>query len=301
MTNPPAIKLENLTHIYNPGSIFEKVAVEDISLEVRQGEMVALIGHTGSGKSTLIQHLNALLKPTSGKIYIQGEDIHSDKKQLKDIRRRVGLVFQYPEHQLFESTVYKDVAFGPTRMGLSPADIDAQVKFALETVGLGKKDYDKSPYELSGGQKRRAAIAGVLAMRPQILVLDEPAAGLDPSGREEILSQIKHMHTALGLTVILVSHSMDDAARLSDRILVMNQGRLILDGSPVEVFARGDMLKDIGLDVPQISDLMLQINKTTPRIPTGAFSVDDAASALLAFAGIRVKSVKICEANFRTN
>ena len=277
-----AIEIKNLTHTYNPGSVFEKKAIDDVSISVATGEMVALIGHTGSGKSTLIQHLNALLKPTSGQILLDGEDIHANKKQLKDIRQRVGLVFQYPEHQLFEISVYKDVAFGPTRMGLSTEEVDAQVKSALETVGLGAEHYDKSPFELSGGQKRRVAIAGVLAMRPEILILDEPAAGLDPSGREEILSQIKHMHTSLGLTVLLVSHSMDDAARLSDRILVMNQGRLILDGTPSEVFSQGEMLKGIGLDVPQISMLMSRLNSKNPTLPTGIFSLSEAADAIIA-------------------
>jgi len=277
----PAVKLQNLTHIYSANSVFEKKAIDNVNLEINTGEMVALIGHTGSGKSTLIQHLNALLKPTSGKIFINGEDIHANKKRLKSIRQRVGLVFQYPEHQLFEVNVYKDVAFGPMRMGLTPDEVDNQVKSALETVGLGQEHYDKSPFELSGGQKRRVAIAGVLAMRPEILILDEPAAGLDPSGREEILSQIKHMHKSLGLTVLLVSHSMDDAARLSNRILVMNQSKLILDGTPTSVFSQGEMLKSIGLDVPQISTIMSYLNKENPNIPTGIFSIEDATKVLL--------------------
>jgi len=285
-----AIEIKNLTHIYNAGSVFEKKALDDVSINIATGEMVALIGHTGSGKSTLIQHLNALLKPTSGQILIDGEDIHINKKQLKDIRQRVGLVFQYPEHQLFEISVYKDVAFGPTRMGLSADEVDKQVRSALETVGLGSEHYDKSPFELSGGQKRRVAIAGVLAMQPKILILDEPAAGLDPSGREEILSQIKYMHTTLGLTVLLVSHSMDDAARLSDRILVMNQGRLILDGTPPEVFSQGEMLKGIGLDVPQISMLMTRLNAVNPTLPTGIFSLHEAVDAIITAANSSEKS-----------
>jgi len=280
----PLIELKNITHIYNIGSAFEKKAVNDISLKIAAGEMVALIGHTGSGKSTLIQHFNALLKPTSGEVLLNGEDIHADKNKLKSVRQRVGLVFQYPEHQLFESDVFKDVAFGPTRMGLTEEEINERVKSALEVVGLTEEDYTKSPFELSGGQKRRAAIAGVLAMRPEVLVLDEPSAGLDPRGREEILSQIKHMHVTLGLTVILVSHSMDDAARLTDRILVLNQGKLVCDGSPIDVFAQDEMLKGIGLDVPQISRLMTQLNKVNPAIPTGVFSIDEAASAILELA-----------------
>ena len=275
-----AIEIKNLTHVYNPGSVFEKKAIDDITINIATGEMVALIGHTGSGKSTLIQHLNALLKPTSGQILLDGVDIHESKKQLKDIRQRVGLVFQYPEHQLFEINVYKDVAFGPTRMGLSEEEVDREVRAALTTVGLGEEFYEKSPFELSGGQKRRAAIAGVLAMRPDVLILDEPAAGLDPSGREEILAQIKHMHKTRGLTIVLVSHSMDDAARLSDRILVMNQGKLILDGSPIEVFKQGEMLKGIGLDVPQISMLMTRLARENDAIPTGVFSIKAAADAI---------------------
>lgn len=292
MKTNPIIKIENLQHIYNVGSVFEKKALDDINIEISAGEMVALIGHTGSGKSTLIQHLNALLKPTSGHVYINGEDIHADKKNLKAIRQQVGLVFQYPEHQLFEVSVYKDVAFGPTRMGLTPEEVDSQVKASLEAVGLSQKYYEKSPFELSGGQKRRAAIAGILAMRPSILILDEPAAGLDPHGREEILSQIKHMHTSLGLTVILVSHSMDDAARLSERVLVMNQGRLICEGTPAQVFARGEMLTGIGLDVPQISHLMLRMKKENPSISAEIFSVDAAAKAILALAQTPKKDIK---------
>ncbi|MCL2216429.1 MAG: energy-coupling factor transporter ATPase [Defluviitaleaceae bacterium] len=278
------IELKNVTHIYNEGSVFEKKAVNEISLKINAGEMVALIGHTGSGKSTLIQHLNALLKPSSGTVLIKGEDIHADKSRLREIRQRVGLVFQYPEHQLFEAEVFKDVAFGPTRMGLPPEEVEKCARAALEVVGLSEDAYTKTPFELSGGQKRRAAIAGVLAMRPEVLILDEPTAGLDPRGRDGILSQIKHMHTALGLTVILVSHSMDDAARLSDRILVMNQGRLISDGTPAEIFSQGEMLKDIGLDVPQISFLMTCLNKKNPRVPTGVFSVEDAADAIMELA-----------------
>ena len=275
------IKVHELTHIYNEGSVFEKKAIDQINLQIAPGEMIGLIGHTGSGKSTLIQHLNGLLKPTSGQVFIDGEDIHGDKKQLRDIRQRVGLVFQYPEHQLFEVTVYKDVLFGPMRMGLSEAEADKYVREALNLVGLEEDIYEKSPFELSGGQKRRAAIAGVLAMRPEILILDEPAAGLDPQGREEILSQIKQMHERLGITVILVSHSMDDAARLSNRIIVMNQGKMVCDGTPIEVFSQSDMLHGIGLAVPQISQLMSRLNELNPLIPTGVFTVEKAAEVLI--------------------
>jgi len=275
------IKLCNLTHIYNEGSVFAKTAVADVSLSISTGEMVGLIGHTGSGKSTLIQHFNALIKPTSGQIFLDGEDIHADKSQLKDIRQRVGLVFQYPEHQLFEATVFKDVSFGPTRMGLTEAEIDERTRTALAMVGLNEEYYEKSPFELSGGQKRRAAVAGVLAMRPEVLILDEPAAGLDPAGREEILSQIKYMHDQLAITVILVSHSMDDAARLTNRIIVMNQGCVVCDGPPASVFSQGDMLQTIGLAVPQISTLMTRLHKINPHIPTDIFTVNDAADAIM--------------------
>ena len=282
---PPIIQIKDLSHTYNQGSVFEMRALEDINLSVHQGEMVALIGHTGSGKSTLIQHLNGLLKPSTGQVLIDGEDIQADKSRLKAIRQKVGLVFQYPEHQLFEATVYKDVAFGPTRMGLSEEDIDIYVREALTTVGLGEEFYEKSPFELSGGQKRRAAIAGVLAMRPRILVLDEPAAGLDPKGRDEILTQIKHMHETLGLTVILVSHSMDDAARLTERIVVLNHGKLLYDDTPSRVFAQADRLIEIGLDIPQISRLAARLGAVNPGIPADIFSIDRLASTILSLAG----------------
>jgi len=275
-----AIELQNLTHVYSPGSAFEKVAIESVNLKIARGEMVAIIGHTGSGKSTLIQHLNGLLKPTSGQVLLNGEDIHADKAKLKTVRQQVGLVFQYPEHQLFESTIYKDVSFGPMRMGLPESDVAEHVKAALDIVGINKSLYEKSPFEISGGQKRRVAIAGVLAMRPEILVLDEPAAGLDPAGKDEILAQVKHMHATLGITVILVSHSMDDVARLSSRIFVMNKGKLMCEGSPTQVFSQAEMLKSVGLDVPQISQVFMELNKKNPLIPVGIFSVEDAARIL---------------------
>jgi len=276
-----AIELKNLTHVYNPGSVFEKTALNSIDMKINKGQMVAIIGHTGSGKSTLIQHLNALLKPTSGQVLLNSEDIHADKSKLKYVRQRVGLVFQYPEHQLFEATIYKDVAFGPARMGLSENEVAKRVKDALNIVGISEVLYEKSPFEISGGQKRRVAIAGVLAMRPEVLVLDEPAAGLDPGGKDEILSQVKHMHATLGITVILVSHSMDDVARLSYHIFVMSKGELVCDGTPAHVFSQWEMLKSIGLDVPQISQLFIELNKVNPHIPMGAFSVEDAANTLM--------------------
>ncbi|MCL2356100.1 MAG: energy-coupling factor transporter ATPase [Defluviitaleaceae bacterium] len=278
----PVLELKGVSHTYSPGSVFEKSALRDINLAINEGEIVAIIGHTGSGKSTLIQHFNALLRPTSGEILTRGEPLLSAAASKKRKRRKkmppseanptnqayahVGLVFQYPEHQLFEVTVYKDVAFGPTRMGLS--DVDSRTVAALESVGLGPEFYEKSPFELSGGEKRRAAIAGVLAMTPDVLVLDEPAAGLDPRGRREIFAQIKKMHEESGITVVIVSHSMDDAAALAERIIVMNEGEIVADGTPSEIFTRGDFLTEIGLDVPQISDLGL---------PAGIFTVDAAA------------------------
>ena len=283
-THLPIIQVKNLSHTYSPGSVFEMKALEDISLSISQGEMVALIGHTGSGKSTLIQHLNGLLRPIAGQVLIEGEDIHADKYKLKSIRQKVGLVFQYPEHQLFEATVYKDVAFGPTRMGHTPEEVDSYVKEALTTVGLGEEFYEKSPFELSGGEKRRAAIAGVLAMGPKILVLDEPAAGLDPKGRSEILAQIKNMHENLGITVILVSHSMDDAARLTERVIVLNQGKLLYDDTPSNVFAQAETLLKIGLDIPQMSRLAARLGEISPAIPSNIFSRDALAGEILALA-----------------
>ena len=280
----PLIQVKHLSHTYNAGSVFEMKALSDINLNIHQGEMVALIGHTGSGKSTLIQHLNGLLKPTAGQILIEGEDIQADKSNLKALRQKVGLVFQYPEHQLFEATIYKDVAFGPTRMNLSEKEIDEYVCQALTTVGLGEEFYEKSPFELSGGQKRRAAIAGVLAMRPQILVLDEPAAGLDPQGRDEILSQIKKMHEELGLTVILVSHSMDDAARLTERIIVLNHSKLLYDDTPSRVFAQASKLAEIGLDIPQMSHLAIKLGEINPLVPQDIFTVEGLAGTIATLA-----------------
>ncbi|MCL2373412.1 MAG: energy-coupling factor transporter ATPase [Defluviitaleaceae bacterium] len=277
------IETKNLTHIYNKGSVFEKIALDDINLSINAGEIVALIGHTGSGKSTLIQHFNGLLMPTLGDVFIAG-DSTGDKTKLKSIRQKAGLVFQYPEHQLFEPTVYADVAFGPTKMGLGQDEIDTRTREALKLVGLTEDCFEKSPFELSGGQKRRAAIAGVLAMRPEVLILDEPAAGLDPRGKDEILSQIQKMHTELGITVILVSHSMDDAAKLAQRILVMERGRITIDGSPTEVFSQGEVLQAIGLDLPQISKLMNRLAQENPAIQKGVFSLDAAAAELLTLA-----------------
>jgi len=273
------IKAEHLTHEYNTGTSMAQKAVDDVSFEIDDGEYVGLIGHTGSGKSTLIQHLNALIKPTSGKIYLDGEDINADKSKLKSVRSRVGLVFQYPEYQLFEMTVIKDAAFGPTNLGLSEADAAAAAKEALELVGIGEEYFEKSPFELSGGEKRRVAIAGILAMKPRVLVLDEPAAGVDPKGRNEILEAIKKMHDETGITVIMVSHSMEDVAKYAGRILVMEKGRIVMDGKPRDIFSNIDALEAMGLAAPQISYIMRGISKEL-GVSKDIFTVEEAAEEI---------------------
>lgn len=275
-----SIKISHLTHIYNEGTAMSKAALDDINLEIEDGEFIGLIGHTGSGKSTLIQHLNALIKPTSGQIFLDGEDINADKTKLKSVRQRVGVVFQYPEHQLFEMTVFKDVCFGPENLGLEKEEIEKRAREALDIVGLGSEFYEKSPFELSGGQKRRAAIAGILAMKPKVLVLDEPTAGLDPRGREEILSAVKQMHQSLGITVILVSHSMEDVARFVDRIIVMHRGKVALTGTPREVFSQSAELEKIGLAAPQISYVMKGLKEKGYDVPEDIYTVNDAVKAL---------------------
>ncbi len=267
------INVQNLTNIYARKSAFEKKAIDNISFTIQKGEFVGLIGHTGSGKSTLIQHLNALMKPTSGTITLFNEPIETAR--LKQIRQRVGLVFQYPEHPLFEMTVYKDVAFGPENMGLSKEEVDVRVREALAIVGIREKHFDKSPFELSGGQKRRVAIAGVLAMNPEILILDEPTAGLDPKGRDKILAQIQAMHEQLNITVILVSHSMEDIARLANKVIVINNGQLEFIGDPPSVFSQSKRLTEIGLAAPQISILMEKLN-----LPRDVYTVGGAVEIL---------------------
>ena len=247
------LKAENLTYIYGQGTPFEKTAVDNVNLEIERGEFVGVIGHTGSGKSTLIQHFNGLLKPTSGKIYLDGMDIWGNIKNIRNVRFRVGLVFQYPEYQLFEDTVYKDIAFGPKNMGLSQAEIDGRVKRTAMAVGISEEMLEKSPFELSGGQKRRAAIAGVMAMEPDVLILDEPTAGLDPKGRDKILGQIKQYHKDTGCTVLLVSHSMEDVARFASKILVMNEAKIFCYDTPSAVFKRSEEITQMGLSVPQIT------------------------------------------------
>jgi energy-coupling factor transport system ATP-binding protein len=277
------VEIKNLNHIYMKDTIFQHKALNDVSLTIEDGEFIGLIGHTGSGKSTLIQHLNALLKPTSGNIIIDGIDITAKGVALKKIRQTVGLVFQYPEHQLFEETVSKDVAFGPENLGLSREEIEIRVKEALTLVGL---DYDKlkdvSPFELSGGQKRRVAIAGVLAMKPKVLILDEPTAGLDPKGRDEILGEIKRLHEMQKITVILVSHSMEDIAKLVDRIIVMSKGKIVLTDTPRKVFMQAEMLKNIGLDVPEVTQLINELNKKGLGLKD-CISVDEAFDELVKY------------------
>lgn len=275
------IKVENLTYIYMKDSVFEHVAIENISFEIQDGEFIGLIGHTGSGKSTLIQHLNGLLKPSSGKVFVDGEELNSKEVHMKKIRQKVGLVFQYPEYQLFEETVYKDVAFGPHNLGLSEDEVDKRVRKAIDLVGL---DFDNinniSPFELSGGQKRRVAIAGVLAMEPRMLILDEPAAGLDPKGRDEILGGIKTLHEKQKITVVLVSHSMEDIANLVDKVLVMNKGKIAFFDTPRNVFKEAEILERIGLGVPQVTHLVRELRKKGFEI-SDCINIDEAKNELL--------------------
>ena len=277
-----SIVLDHVNYIYNPGTTFERHALKDVSLEIRDGEFIGLIGHTGSGKSTLIQHLNGLLKCSSGNVYYNGKDIADSDYSLKDLRREVGLVFQYPEYQLFEATVIKDVLFGPGNMGVSQLDGEVAAYEALKSVGIGEELLDASPFDLSGGQKRRVAIAGVLAMKPKVLILDEPAAGLDPAGRREILNLISEVRKEKNLTVILVSHSMDDVAEYVDRIVVMNDGTVAMDGAPSEVFLHGDELTSMGLDVPEITGLFMKMKAAGIKVPQNVFTVDEAEKILLA-------------------
>ena len=251
-----AIRIEHLEYVYSAGTAFERKALKDINLEIQDGEFMALIGHTGSGKSTLIQHLNGLLKGTSGTIYYNDESIYGQNYSMKNLRRHVGLVFQYPEHQLFETDVLTDVCFGPKNLGMSPEEAQREAEWALEQVKLDKSFYNQAPFDLSGGQKRRAAIAGILAMHPDVLILDEPTAGLDPRGRDEILNLVRSLHEQQGITVILVSHSMEDVANYASRIVVMDHGSIILDGTPGEVFSHRAQLEQAGLSVPQVTRVM---------------------------------------------
>lgn len=274
------IRTENLTYTYSQGTPFEKTAVKDVNIEIEEGELVGIIGHTGSGKSTLIQHLNGLIKPTSGKIFIDGVDIHDKDVKLRDVRFKVGLVFQYPEYQIFEETVYKDIAFGPTNMGLDEGEIDKRVRETAKLVGIDDSLLNKSPFELSGGQKRRVAIAGVMAMRPKVLILDEPTAGLDPRGREMILGQIKHYHEETGSTVLLVSHSMEDVARFAQKILVMNKGEVFCYDTPPAVFARADEIAAIGLSVPQITKVFSMLRSRGINIRGDVYTIEFAMKTI---------------------
>ena len=257
----PILQVKNLHHIYSAGTPFEHAALSDVSFSVERGEFIGVIGHTGSGKSTLVQHLNGLLKPTSGEILLDGQNIWANKKLTRESRFRVGLVFQYPEYQLFEETVYKDIAFGPKNMKLKADEIDRRVREAAGFVGLREDQLQASPFDLSGGQKRRVAIAGVIAMEPEILILDEPTAGLDPEGREEILANINDYRVAKNATIMMVSHSMTDVARLTDRLLVMSGSHLMMDGTPGEVFTHAQELLDMGLDIPEITRLCMRLRE----------------------------------------
>ncbi len=277
-----AIVVKQANYIYDKGTPYETNAIKDVSFTIEDGEFIGLIGHTGSGKSTLIQHLNGLLKPGSGTIEVGGLDLTAKSTSLTEVRKKVGLVFQYPEYQLFEETVEKDVAFGPTNLGLSQEEVKRRVKDAIELVGLDFEDFrEKSPFELSGGQRRRVAIAGVLSMEPEVLILDEPTAGLDPKGRDEILGQIKKLHSERQITVILVSHSMEDIAKLVDRLLVMDQGKLALEGVPKSVFKEAKQLENIGLGVPQITKLVNHLIDKGHDIPNDILTVDEAKNTIL--------------------
>ena len=275
----PILQVQNLNYIYSAGTPFEHKALENVSFSVCRGEFIGIIGHTGSGKSTLMQQLNGLLKPTSGQILLDGQDIWSDKKLTRQARFRVGLVFQYPEYQLFEETVYKDIAFGPKNMGLKPEEIDRRVREAAAIVGLTEEQLEVSPFDLSGGQKRRVAIAGVIAMEPEILILDEPTAGLDPQGREGILKNIEDYRKKHNATIMMVSHSMDDVARLTDRLLVLNGSRLAMDGTPEAVFNRAEELIQMGLNIPQVTRVFLELKAMGLDVPA-VYTMDQAVSTI---------------------
>ena len=275
----PILEVKNLTYIYSVGTPFEHKALDDISFSVERGEFIGIIGHTGSGKSTLMQQLNGLLKPTSGTVLLDGQDIWSDKKLTRQARFRVGLVFQYPEYQLFEETVYKDIAFGPKNMGLSAEEVDRRVREAAGFVGLTEQQLEVSPFDLSGGQKRRVAIAGVIAMEPEVLILDEPTAGLDPVGRSEILGNIQSYRKAKNATIMMVSHSMEDVARLTDRLLVMNGSKLAMDAPPAQVFTHAEELTQMGLNIPQVTQVFLELKKLGLDVKN-VYTIDQAAAEI---------------------
>ena len=277
-----SIKIENLTHIYMPKTPFEKKALDNVNLFIEDGEFLALIGHTGSGKSTLIQHLNGLLEPSSGRILVDNIDITNKETKLTDIRKKIGLVFQYPEYQLFEETIEKDIAFGPNNLGLNQEEVRTRVKRSMEMVGLDYETYKNvSPFDISGGQKRRVAIAGVIAMEPKVLILDEPTAGLDPKGRDDILEQIKILHEKYKMTIVLVSHSMEDVGKLAERIVVMNKGKIALMGKPAEIFKEVDTLENIGLAVPQVTYLMRALREKGFDVSDEIFTVEQGSKELL--------------------
>ena len=280
----PILEVKNLHHIYGVGTPFEHAALEDVSFQVERGEFVGVIGHTGSGKSTLMQHLNGLLKPSAGSVLLDGKDIWSDKALTRQSRFRVGLVFQYPEYQLFEETVYKDIAFGPKNMGLNKEEIDRRVREVAALVGITQQQLEASPFDLSGGQKRRVAIAGVMAMEPDVLILDEPTAGLDPEGRDEILEHINAYRRVKNATVMMVSHSMTDVARLTDRLLVMNDSKLVMDGTPGEVFNHTQELLDMGLDIPEITRVFLKLQEKGIDVPQ-VYTIEQAVKVLVALKG----------------
>ena len=278
----PIIQTERLSHIYSAGTPFEHGALVDVDFTAYRGEYLGIIGHTGSGKSTLIQHLNGLLKPTSGRVLFEGRDIWESKERTRQTRFQVGLVFQYPEYQLFEETCYKDIAFGPKNMGLDEAEVDKRVHEAAEFVGLDEALLERSPFELSGGQKRRVAVAGVMAMKPRILVLDEPAAGLDPEGRDEILSEVKDYHKKTGTTVLLVSHSMEDIAKYADKVLVMNRKKIAMYDTVEKVFARAPELLELGLSVPQVTKIFLKLREMGVDVPADVYTIPYAVKMILA-------------------
>lgn len=278
------IEIKNLTHIYSEGLPFEKKAIDDINLKIEENEFIGLIGHTGSGKSTFIQHLNGLLKPSSGEIIVDGMKVDKSSSNLTELRKKIGLVFQYPEYQLFEETIERDIAFGPGNLDLSEEEVLRRVRSSMDSVGLDYETYkDKSPFELSGGLKRRVAIAGVLAMEPKVLILDEPTAGLDPRGRDEILSEIKSIHEKRKITVILVSHSMEDVAKIAERIIVMDKGKVFLDSNPREIFRNEDKLLSVGLGIPQITSLMRTLKKKGLDINEDSITVEEAKESLIKY------------------
>ena len=276
------IEVSHLTHCYSEGSALRTVALDDVSFRIEDGEFVGIIGHTGSGKSTLVQHLNGLLKPSSGQVLIDGEDLNGEHVNRRSLRQRIGLVFQYPEYQLFEESVTKDIAFGPKNQGLSSGEIDERVRYAMDCVHLDYAKYaERSPFELSGGQMRRVAIAGVLAMRPSVLILDEPTAGLDPRGRDKILTMLEELHAREHVTILMVSHSMDDMARLASRLIVMSEGKIVAEGSPREIFSREEMMTSIGLDVPEAARLCARLRAKGYDLPADLFRPEELKDHLL--------------------